>query len=76
MPVERLSYYIQRKHKIIGQKFKAFTNNKENWTYIAKRQVSLRKEIEILDQLIIVTQQSKCLTKSKPEFGSTNTLLQ
>jgi hypothetical protein len=58
MPADRLTFYQQRKQKILQQKFQAINTTDIDWKNLAKRQSSFREELILLDQLIIISRQS------------------
>ena len=65
MPADRLQFYLQRKRKLTQEKFHAVTAPLD-WNFIEKRQEFLRKELEILEQLIFIRSQSVYSRKKQP----------
>ena len=57
MPADRTNFYLQRKQRILQEKFTAVTAP-VNWNYLKKRQASLREELTVLEILIVTSSQS------------------
>ena len=62
MPADRLQFYIQRRQKVLQEKYTAITTSID-WEYLEKRQDSLRKELIVLDRLIALRRQSDYLNQ-------------
>jgi hypothetical protein len=62
MPADRLQFYIQRRQKVLQEKYTAIATSID-WEYLEKRQDSLRKELIVLDRLIALRRQSDYLNQ-------------
>lgn len=59
MPADRLTFYLQRKQKVLQATFRSInTTTTTNWNHIATRQASFKAELKVLEELILTNRQS------------------
>jgi hypothetical protein len=59
MPADRLTFYLQRKQKVLQATFRSInTTTTTNWNHIAIRQASFKAELKVLEKLISINRQS------------------